>query len=276
MASLKELIARRAVAKGSLTRFKNYCIELGENIDLIDLQNRMQRFEPLFDTFSAVQLQIEIIDDDNTVAHDSERTAFESEYFEYLAYAKRLLTNSNSRNFCESSSNTSASGILSDLPVKLPQINLPTFDGVQKILQFQKITSDEVLGASTDFIGLKIFQKFNSNIDTVNSDNNPSLRLLNEHNSNTLSTEDYFNQNLPDKLLQNELVTEKKFSAEEIMNMPVLFSNNLVPNEDSNNNCNDDNSYIKNYLVWQKTPERLGKRQTEKLPYSWDRESYEL
>ncbi|CAH0546590.1 unnamed protein product [Brassicogethes aeneus] len=61
------------------------------------------------------------------------------------------------------------------------------------------------------------------------------------------------------------------YSADEIMNMPVILlaENDNLPhtNETTSSEINLDNSNIENYLLWQKTPERSGKRQTDRLPF---------
>lgn len=52
---------------------------------------------------------------------------------------------------------------------------------------------------------------------------------------------------------------DARFTEEEIMDMPILIS---ATDEDTHLNEN-----ISNYLLWQKTPERSGKRDTERIPY---------
>ncbi|KAF2902056.1 hypothetical protein ILUMI_04128 [Ignelater luminosus] len=56
------------------------------------------------------------------------------------------------------------------------------------------------------------------------------------------------------------------YSADEILNMPVVI---LSENAKTNQTCVESslNDKRENYLLWQKTPERTGNRQTERLPY---------
>ncbi|KAJ8947497.1 hypothetical protein NQ314_008592 [Rhamnusium bicolor] len=61
------------------------------------------------------------------------------------------------------------------------------------------------------------------------------------------------------KISQNTTIEDTPFIKEEIMDMPVL----LYPKEDETN-LNDS---IRNYLLWQRTPERPSKRNTERMPY---------
>lgn len=52
---------------------------------------------------------------------------------------------------------------------------------------------------------------------------------------------------------------DTRFTEEEIMDMPILIST-----KEDDTHLNDN---ISNYLLWQRTPERSGKRNTEKIPY---------
>ncbi|KAJ8943895.1 hypothetical protein NQ318_019503 [Aromia moschata] len=79
--NLEKLIRKRAVAKGNLTRFKNFLDNLdANNPDLLELEQ----------AFCDIQLEIDILDD-NPNDHEQERQTFENDYFKYEAMARRLL-----------------------------------------------------------------------------------------------------------------------------------------------------------------------------------------
>ncbi|KAJ8945850.1 hypothetical protein NQ317_011583 [Molorchus minor] len=69
--TLEKLVRKRAVAKGNLTRFKNFLEGLDqENPDLVELELRLTKLDLCWNTFSEIQLEIEMIDEDNEQANE--------------------------------------------------------------------------------------------------------------------------------------------------------------------------------------------------------------
>ncbi|KAJ8962243.1 hypothetical protein NQ318_018215 [Aromia moschata] len=89
--NLEKLIRKRAVAKGNLTRFKNFLANLdANNPDLLELEVRLKKLDLCWQAFCDIQLEIDILDD-NPNDHEQERQTFENDYFKYEAMARRLL-----------------------------------------------------------------------------------------------------------------------------------------------------------------------------------------
>ncbi|KAJ8946765.1 hypothetical protein NQ318_018974 [Aromia moschata] len=89
--NLEKLIRKRAVAKGNLTRFKNFLDNLdANNPDLLELEVRLKKLDLCWQAFCDIQLEIDILDD-NPNDHEQERQTFENDYFKYEAMARRLL-----------------------------------------------------------------------------------------------------------------------------------------------------------------------------------------
>ena len=128
----------RTSTKSALTRFINHfdAIKDDEDIDLIDLQNRLQKAEELLDTFNDAQLQIEAADPaceaNYETTHAKEREKFEDSYFKITATVKRFVdsrTGSDDAIASASAKSVASTEVNILNNVKLPPLNLPSFDG---------------------------------------------------------------------------------------------------------------------------------------------------
>lgn len=126
---IRDLVKKRAIVKGRLTRFSNYLNTLKSNVVLsvqtrVDLKLRIQGASSLFSEFNNLQTQLE----ESVLETDldeqlSQRELFEDSYYDTLARAECMLGS-------EKSDSSSGKAPSSDIKsVKLPTISIPTFDG---------------------------------------------------------------------------------------------------------------------------------------------------
>lgn len=123
----EQLIRKRAVAKGMLTRMQAY-IDSG-NFDTNQIQVRLNRLPTILSKFEAVQDELEASDDFD---HTDDRASFETQYFEIEVKFHELLHNMNSdtdRSSNHGSSNTTRSTHSSSAQIRLHTIEIPCFDG---------------------------------------------------------------------------------------------------------------------------------------------------
>lgn len=136
MTDLRKLIARRGQLKGQLTRFNTFM----ENFDtsnsekIIELENRLQKIDSLWNVFDTVQSDIEFLD--NSDSQSNEREEFEQTFFNLSTKAKKLMVRDLVVNNDASASNASInSNVISQ--IKLPTLKLPEFSGgYENWLQF--------------------------------------------------------------------------------------------------------------------------------------------
>lgn len=124
--TLNQLIRKRGILKGRFTKFHNYlltlCADNLTNVQIIDINLRIQNAVTLFSEFNVIQSQIEEsvadVDLDGQLEH---RELFESNYFKTLALAQSMCSN-----VAISNENTSE---VNHSTIKLPTIIMPTFSG---------------------------------------------------------------------------------------------------------------------------------------------------
>lgn len=144
MSELKTLIKKRSAIKSKLTIFGNH-IKLIETskplteLQIIDIQCRLQKIEPLYEEFDTLQTEIEILSDEPPVEEvPAERVQFDNNYYSLVARAKSLLAagRKDSESVAEFS-DAESGGRVRNL-VRLPKIDLPHFSGgYQDWLEFK-------------------------------------------------------------------------------------------------------------------------------------------
>jgi hypothetical protein len=125
----EQLIRKRAVAKGMLTRMQAY-IDSG-NFDVNQIQVRLNRLPTILSKLEAVQDELEASDDCD---HTEDRASFETQYFEIEAKFHELLhpvnIHSSPDNSSEhGSSSSTRSTHTGSFQIRLPTIEIPCFDG---------------------------------------------------------------------------------------------------------------------------------------------------
>ncbi|KAL4720225.1 hypothetical protein ACJJTC_002937 [Scirpophaga incertulas] len=89
------LIRKRSALKAKLTNFSTYiniiksCDKLSD-LQRIELEGRLSKFDAIYDAFDVLQLEIEVLSDKPSDAY-AERAAFEERYHELAAQARSLL-----------------------------------------------------------------------------------------------------------------------------------------------------------------------------------------
>lgn len=122
---IRDLVKKRSVVKGKLTLFTKYVdslntLQLTEQIK-VELKERFDRSKVLFDQFSTIQDELDLIVSESQVEKElTERETFENNFYALVTKCKCMLKDSDSS---QSASNNQRS------TVKLPTISLPSFDG---------------------------------------------------------------------------------------------------------------------------------------------------
>lgn len=128
---VKELIRKRGQIKGRLTRFVNYLASI-KTSDIstqtrIDLKLRIKGTNNIYSEFSTVQNSIDdLVSESELDAQLNERTSFEDTYYTALSQAELMLEQSSPNSSDNSLNSMSSSGRTC---IKLPTIQMPTFDG---------------------------------------------------------------------------------------------------------------------------------------------------
>lgn len=127
----RELVKKRGILKGRLTKFANYLkyLQNNENAisssrDRIDLKLRIKGASNLFTEFNDIQNQIEEMVYDSEVPDQlSNRESFENSYYSTIALGEYMLSSDETTDGSRSSYSDNSKS------VKLPTISMPTFDG---------------------------------------------------------------------------------------------------------------------------------------------------
>ncbi|KOB73239.1 Gag-pol polyprotein [Operophtera brumata] len=142
MSELKTLVKKRSSMKCKLTIVCNYIklIKSLSHLQIIDLECRLRKLEPLCEEFDALQTEIEILSDEPQAEEvPVEREQFDNDYFSLVATAKSLLAaggrirEGSVTNFSDAESGAQVRNL-----VRLPKIDLPHFSGgYQNWLEFK-------------------------------------------------------------------------------------------------------------------------------------------
>ncbi|XP_063931166.1 uncharacterized protein LOC135143218 [Zophobas morio] len=122
---IKTLIAKRAALKTRLTKFNNFIADPRNGKKAINLKRRLASIEPCLREYQDIEVQISTVDE--IQVKDDEATEFENKYFEAVSNAESLIQAAGALESVPNSN--SPSNRNETLPVKLPEICLPTFDG---------------------------------------------------------------------------------------------------------------------------------------------------
>nr|XP_049699604.1 uncharacterized protein LOC126053427 isoform X5 [Helicoverpa armigera] len=136
MANEDLLIRKRSAIKAKLTNFCNHvnvlmsCDSLS-SLQRIELEGRLRKFDALYDDFDNLQLEIEVLSDKPDEAY-GERAKFEERYHAVAAQARSLLISADAGvdgGSVAGSADKNTGASFRHNFVRLPKINLPTFDG---------------------------------------------------------------------------------------------------------------------------------------------------
>lgn len=166
MANLPDLIAKRAILKGQMTKFNTFLDGFNDS-KKSQLDSRIRKCEEWWNEFQNVQFEIEKVDKTPGV-QEIERDTFENQYFESIARATDLLKeltpsgNAGNVNCSQQNINTSSSGsvqggrqVNTDMP--LPPIDIPKFSGSYRDWPQFKDAFETIVEANKQ---LTTYQKF--------------------------------------------------------------------------------------------------------------------
>ncbi|XP_030767901.1 uncharacterized protein LOC115891553 [Sitophilus oryzae] len=170
MAELKALLAERRQLKSSLTRFKHFLEKQNssEQIALSELDVRLSQIQDHLKKFEDIQLKIEILSTENEssdVLEDiNERDSFESNFYSAISLASdisnqyRITEQNHEHSIDNNDIRTVDNKVFDNLQqVRLPQLNLPTFNGDYSEWLFFR---DSFKSLIHENVSLDIIQKF--------------------------------------------------------------------------------------------------------------------
>lgn len=151
---LENLKKKRSALKGQLTRFQTYLNTIDQaNIDFVQLETRLIKSEIWLEEFNNIQLEIESLDTETTqTGHYSERDKFEQNYYSIISKAKNILvknTGTVSEISRSDEPNLNQNQFSTQNQIKLPQLDLPTFDGTLDKWLFYRDTFNSIIHSNT-------------------------------------------------------------------------------------------------------------------------------
>lgn len=156
---LKLLIAKRGQAKAQLTRFIKFVDVFTNEKSIVELETRLHKIEHnTWDEFINVQSNIEIIKEDEIPA----REIFENLFFDVVARAKEIIVGHVKAFSVQGSAKSQ--NIVENNNIKLPTIQLPTFQGsYDKWLEFHD-TFESLIHANKQISDIQKFHYLKSAI----------------------------------------------------------------------------------------------------------------
>lgn len=227
MAELKQLFSKRKFIKSQLTRFKTYVNTFTESFhiteaDILQLEFRLSKAEPLIDEFNTVQLNIQLLITAEAEDDSDDCELFETTYFEIITTAKHLISNSLSHTQIQSSSNQSNdSNVKSNVKynVKLPIIKLQLFDGSYDQWMLFYDTFNSLIHSSNSISNIEKFHYLRSSLKGD---------ALNVIHSLETSSENYEIawQLLKDRYENKRLITI--FHVKSLFNLSTIFKESYL------------------------------------------------
>ncbi|KOC58608.1 hypothetical protein WH47_05565 [Habropoda laboriosa] len=166
-ATLKQAIASRGQLKASFTRFKAYLDAFNHSSSITELQKRLEKITPIYEKFDALQCQIESSVEGTPSAeeHADVRDFFENTFFELTASAEDIISRSQSQHAQSTQIPTPVSSIAStENRVKLPTIELPTFDGTYNNWVKFRDTFESLIHNNPNLSNIEKFHYLNSSV----------------------------------------------------------------------------------------------------------------
>ncbi|XP_072389396.1 uncharacterized protein [Diabrotica undecimpunctata] len=172
---------KRTSIKGTLTRFSNYFNSVKElpatEINFRDLQLRLEKVEKLYDDFDNVQSIIEAADPNYTTnastIHDKERASFENPFFSITGLARELLAKLSTPpagQIFQSSTPSTSEGNISQQNIRLPTINLPSFEGDYDTWLFFRDTFNSIIHTNSELSNIQKFHYLRLSLKGIAAD----------------------------------------------------------------------------------------------------------
>ncbi|XP_050315358.1 uncharacterized protein LOC126749716 [Anthonomus grandis grandis] len=176
---------KRKATKAALTRFENYfqAVKSNRNLsqtDLVELKMRAQKADQLLDDFNAAQLKIAATETDiDFDEHDSESEQFENKFYRITSEASKFLIDQMQPQVLTPNVETNlASNSNDDLAnIRLPPINLPTFDGSYDQWLFFRDTFNSLIHSNFKLTPAKKFHYLRLSLKGVAAETISSLEI---------------------------------------------------------------------------------------------------
>lgn len=180
---------KRTAIKGSLTRFKNYFEAIKTQpiaeINIQQIQSRVENTLKLLDEFNAAQAAIELDDPDyetniNSV-HEKERDEFENLFYDVTSAAQKFLTDLEPERSHSPSNSVASSGrniqVHNHNNIKLPALNLPSFDGSYENWLFFRDTFSSVIHNNNSLSNVQKFHYLRLSLKSEATETVKSLEI---------------------------------------------------------------------------------------------------
>ncbi|XP_055604085.1 uncharacterized protein LOC129752324 [Uranotaenia lowii] len=142
---LQEAVNNRKVIYGLRDAFEKYCDSFDERCDSGEVGVRLQSLEKLKKDFDIIQRQIDQMDAENLDEHIAQRVTFESSFFKIKGFLLSKLPSQINQSPLMNSTMFQNPSSVSGFHLRLPQIDLPKFDGdFSKWLSFRDTFSSMV------------------------------------------------------------------------------------------------------------------------------------
>lgn len=216
---LEKLIKRRSNYKGRLTRIYNFVDDQANLEKVYELQARHEELADLYQKYNAIQEDIELIDDKNSILHDQKRSATEDKYFHNRAKLAEIIKDhelNQSSYSCHSAPQASAQP---KIPVlKLPYLQIPNFDGNLSEWSNFKALFDGIIDCHEHLTPLQKFQYLKSLLrgEAANLINSIAVNADNYHRALGILVKRY----------ENKLLAIN-FHIQNIMSVAQITRNNL-------------------------------------------------
>ncbi|XP_043263201.1 uncharacterized protein LOC122403641 [Colletes gigas] len=166
---LKTHISDRTKVKTALTRFKKFFESYDRSTSVTALEIHLGKISQLYEKFDGIQSLIEDIVEgtDLEEKNANERESFETSYCNIVAAAKDYIAQTRVQNFAHtniSKQSTSSSGTEPQFRVKLPTIELPTFDGTYSLWLKFKDTFESLIHNNKALGNIEKFHYLNSSL----------------------------------------------------------------------------------------------------------------
>jgi hypothetical protein len=130
----KALVRRRAGVKARVTQIKKYIDTSQENVDVHNVNVRLQLLQKVWEEYNAVLDQLEYEDDDETQQNALDREVFTQTYCELRARIDRIIADDRRAGEVSSADSQMPRGLpdtnnLSEPTIKLPTIEISKFGG---------------------------------------------------------------------------------------------------------------------------------------------------
>lgn len=180
---------KRTSTKGALTRFINHfnSVKELENIDIDDLQRRLDRANTLLTEFNDSQNAIEAEDSDfetNYSNYYTERDNFERDYFAITSAVHKFILSKKieydtTSNISFNNSNSRGNSNMTN--ISLPQLKLPTFDGTINQWLFYRDSFKSIIHDNNTMSNVQKFHYLRLSLEGSAADRINSLQICDDN-----------------------------------------------------------------------------------------------